>query len=90
MEDAQVRALIRAKLADARLPHVALIRVWGGAGDGRRACVACDEAIRKNQILIAGADRESLAFHVRCFHLWDSERRGEGPVFRLPTNNGGA
>ena len=90
MEDAEVRALIQAKLADGRLPRVALIHVWGGPGDGR-ACAACDETIRKDQLQIEG-EREELVgpFHMRCFHLWDSERRGEGPVFRLPTNDGGS
>ena len=63
MEDAEVRGLIRAKLADGRLPRVAVTHVWGGSGDGRLACAACDETIAKNQLR---------------------------PVFRLPTNDGGA
>jgi hypothetical protein len=40
-----------------------------------------------------GGERNTVIvgpFDMRCFHLWDSERRGGGPVFRLPTTNEGA
>ena len=90
MEDAQVRALIRAKLADGRLPRAALTRVWGGGGQGE-FCVACDEPIQKGHLSMGG-QRDALIvgpFHARCFHLWDSERRNGDSVFRLPSTNGG-
>ena len=90
MEDEQVRALIRAKIADGRLPRAALTHVWGGSGDGR-ACAACDETIGKHQLQIEGEQETFVGpFHLRCFHLWDSERRDGDSVFRLPTNEGGA
>lgn len=89
MEDEKVRALIRAKIANGRLPGIALRHAWGGPGHGK-PCVACDETIQKDQHEIGGW-RDTLVvepFHVRCFHLWDTERRGGGPVLRLPTTNG--
>lgn len=89
MEDEQLRALIRAKTADGSLPGIALRHVWGGPGQGK-PCVACDDLIRKDQQEIGGEHNTLVVapFHVRCFHLWDSERRGGGPVLRLPTSDG--
>ena len=91
MEDEQVRTLIRTRMADGRLPKLALTHVWGGAGRGE-PCVACDEGIQKGHLSMGGK-RDVLIvgpFHARCFHLWDSERRGGGSVFRLPSGNGEA
>ena len=92
MEDEQVRALIRAKIVDGRLPTVALTHVIGGPAGPGDLCVACDEPIRKGHISMGG-QRGMLTvgpFHPRCFHLWDSERRDGGSgVFRLPGTNGG-
>ena len=91
MEDAQVRALIRAKLADGRLPRVALTHVLGGPSGQGQLCVACDQGIEKGHLSMGGQRGAVIVgpFHVRCLHIWDSERRGEGPVFRLPGGNGG-
>jgi hypothetical protein len=73
---ALIRAkLVRAKLADGRLPHDSIPRVWGGPGNGEK-CVACEELITKNDFVMDGIGEGSRAFqfHVQCFRIWDSER----------------
>jgi hypothetical protein len=70
-----LRALIRAKLADGRLPQDSIPRVWGGHGNGE-TCVACEKVITKANFVIEGV-REGLRaiqFHVQCFYTWDTER----------------
>ena len=72
-----LRALIRDKLQDGRLPH-SIPRFWGGPGEGQ-TCDACDRFIA-NQMLVQGIawvgwDRRPLQMHVDCFVLWDQERQ---------------
>ena len=40
MDQPILRLLIREKLADGRLPHTPVPRIWGGSGSGRRAMAA--------------------------------------------------
>ena len=79
MEPDPLVAIIRAKLVDGRLPHNSIPRVWGGAG-GNETCVACDEVIPKTQFVIEGIGEgmKAVQFHVRCFYLWDIERKPPG------------
>ena len=76
MEDLALRLLIRSKLADGRLPHKSTPQVWGGPGNNE-TCDACTETISKAQLVIeaTGGDRRTMQFHVRCFNLWNAERR---------------
>lgn len=79
MEEHTARLLIRAKLADGRLPHDSIPRVWGGPGN-EESCDGCEERVSKAQLIIegVGSNGGGVQFHVRCFHLWDSERQVPG------------
>ena len=76
-----LRALIRQKLADGRLPQDSIPRISGGPSHGE-ICDGCDEAIAKNQFVMEGVStdltKRAVQFHVGCFHLWDSERTAPG------------
>lgn len=79
MKEQPLRFLIRAKLTDGRLPHDSIPRMWGGPG-ANEWCDACEETITKEQWVMEGigAKGGGLRLHVRCFHLWDSERQVPG------------
>jgi hypothetical protein len=54
-------------------------RFWGGVGDGKQ-CDACDTRIAKEQLVIEGiasvfTSKKPVQFHVKCFYVWDAERR---------------
>ena len=77
--DDTIRTLIREKLKDGRLPLNSMPRFWGGPADGE-VCDACDTPITKQQLVMEGiastlSDKKPIQFHVRCFHIWDAERR---------------
>jgi hypothetical protein len=74
-----LRILIRAKLADGRLPHDAIPGVWGGAGDGE-ICLACENEITKSNFVMEGVGdgQRAVQFHVQCFYVWDIERTVPG------------
>jgi hypothetical protein len=85
METDALRALIRQKLQDGRLPLNNTPRFWGGPGDGE-VCDACDKPITKQQLVLEGIastlslsdrpkDKKPIQFHVACFQMWDAERR---------------
>jgi hypothetical protein len=81
--------LIRIKLNDGRLSDVDIPRISGGAGNGER-CDACDTPITKKQLLIEGiapthAEQKPTQFHVKCFYLWDAERRALKSHLCLPS-----
>jgi hypothetical protein len=73
-----LRLLIRRKLQNGHLPHDGLRTVWSSPSDGE-ACDACDTVLAKDQLLMEGATldlgRRPLQLHVRCFQIWDHERR---------------
>jgi hypothetical protein len=73
-----LRLLIQRKVRDGRLPHHSISRVWSSASD-KETCVACDTILAKEQLVMEGttvrSGRRALQFHVRCFQVWDSERR---------------
>ena len=73
-----LRVLIRAKLADGRLPINSIPRVWGGPGNGEM-CDACEHIITKDEFVREGIGvegiRRPLHMHVACFRFWDEERR---------------
>jgi hypothetical protein len=47
MDEQTLRALIRTKPRDGRLPVTSVPRVWGGPGRGEK-CVACEAVIMKD------------------------------------------
>ena len=78
-DDAPIHTLIRQKLMDGRLPLNSVPRFWGVAGDGE-VCDACDKAITKQQFMMEGlastlTHKRPTQFHVRCFEIWEAERR---------------
>ena len=70
-----LRILIRAKLADGRLPHDSIPGVWGGAGRGE-ICLACENEITTSNFVMEGIcdGQRVVQFHVQCFYVWDSQR----------------
>ncbi len=75
MDQDILRRLIEIKLADGRLPHDNIPRVWGGPSDGD-TCNACDETITKAHLVMEGISTEGggVRLHVQCFYLWDTMR----------------
>jgi len=87
MDQESLRLLIRGKLDQGLLPYDSIPRVWGAPGAGE-TCDACELIIELPELVIEGislADghrpfevhdrRRPLQLHVRCFYLWDLERR---------------
>jgi len=78
MDSLTLRALIRTKLAEGRLPTETMPRVWGGPGKGER-CDACEKIITSKELIMEGLPFEGapspIQLHVECFYIWDTERR---------------
>ena len=82
MEKQALRLLIRQKLADGRLPHDSIPRLYGGPSNGE-TCRACEEVIEKPALIMEGialGGTAPLQLHVQCFYMWDFERRGKDGV----------
>ena len=81
MEPISLRALIRQKLADGRLPQNSIPRVWGGPSHAE-VCDACGEKIGQSQFVMecvsTDQTKRALQFHVECLYLWDKERSVPG------------
>jgi hypothetical protein len=65
------------------LPYNSMPRFWGGVGSGEH-CAACEALITKEQLVIEGVasmhtDKKPTQFHVKCFYVWDAERRAIAP-----------
>ena len=77
MDSEFLRALIRRKLADGRLPQNSIPRVWGKPGRGE-TCDACNQKVGENQFVMEAVStdltKRALQFHVECLYLWDTER----------------
>jgi len=69
---------IQRKIRDGRLPHDGITKVWSSPSAGE-TCDACDTILAKDQLVMErttrAPGRRALQFHVRCFQIWDSERR---------------
>jgi hypothetical protein len=81
MDGDPILTLIRQKLMDGRLPLDSMPRFWGVDGEGG-ACDACDTPITKQQLMMEGlastlTNKKPVQFHVRCFQIWEAERRQE-------------
>ena len=77
MEPMSLHALIRQKLADGRLPHNSIPRVWGGPSHAE-VCDACEGKIGPNQFVMecisVAQGKQALQFHVECLNICDKER----------------
>ena len=77
MDQQAIRRLIREKLADGRLPHDHIPRMYGGPGQGE-TCNACDLPVDNPGLIMEGIavnNPKPLQLHVQCFWIWDDERR---------------
>ncbi len=78
MDAEALRLLIRRKLQNGRLPHSSITRDWSTPSDGE-TCDACDTVLTKEELLMEATTlatgRRPLQLHVRCFQVWDHERR---------------
>jgi hypothetical protein len=76
MDSEAIRALIRQKLEDGRLPHDGAAKVHGRPST-REECDACETVLSLEQLLIEATTqrRQHHQFHVGCYQMWDSERR---------------
>ena len=78
MDQESLRLLIQHKIRDRRLPHDGIQKVWSSPSDGEM-CDACDAVLARDQLLMEGLTldlgRRPFKFHVRCFQIWDHERR---------------
>jgi len=77
IRDQTLRLIILEKLADGRLPHDSIPRVWGGPG-AWETCNACEEMITHEQWIMEGISTDpqgSVQLHVECFFIWDTERQ---------------
>jgi hypothetical protein len=77
MDVEALRALVRRKLADGSLPMRSIPRVWGGARNGE-TCGLCETIVNEDEFVMEGvsvADGKGIQLHVRCFSVWESERR---------------
>jgi hypothetical protein len=78
MDEEVLRRVIRRKLQSGRLPYDGIRTVWSTPSDGE-TCDACDTVLTRNQLLmeavLLGLGKRSIRMHVRCFQMWDFEKR---------------
>ena len=78
MDPQAIRVLIQAKIQDGRLPRRSIRRVCSSPSTGEK-CDACETIVSMDQLVMEGTalapGRRAFKFHVRCFQIWDSERR---------------
>jgi hypothetical protein len=79
MDPKAIRALIRTKLQDGRLPRDSTPRAFGRPGNWQK-CDACGEtmanALLMKEIYPLTNNKKSVRFHGDCYTLWNDERRG--------------
>jgi hypothetical protein len=79
VESEDLRILIRQKLKSGRLPYDSMPRFWGGPGPGE-GCDGCNTPITHSQLVMEGiastySVKKPMQLHVKCFYIWDVERR---------------
>ena len=82
-----LRILIREKLASGVVPGHECTKIFGGPSNGE-TCDGCGEVIAKTQLMMDCVGEhypKTLQFHVRCFYIWDSERRALGEEGSCPS-----
>jgi hypothetical protein len=69
---------IRRKLQNRHLPHDGIRTTWSTPNDDG-TCDACDTVLTKDEVLMEAIPldrgRKPFRMHVRCFEIWDFERR---------------
>ena len=79
MDTEALRLLIGRKLHDRRLSHDDIRTVWWSTPSDGETCEACDTVLAKDQLLMEavplGLGKRSMRMHIRCFQIWDHERR---------------
>ena len=92
MDNPTLRILIRDKLADGRLPHDHIPRMWGGPGNGE-TCDGCGETVTKTQMLMEGLTKDSGAqssgvqFHITASTCGTSSVRCWGMTRAAPPSS---
>jgi hypothetical protein len=79
MNEKSVRLLIRKMLHSGQLPYDGASNVAGSPAAGE-VCAACGAVITTEQLVMEGVTKRGngttpIQFHVRCFALWNEERR---------------
>jgi hypothetical protein len=82
-EDARLLQMIRAKLAEGRLPTIPPQSVFGGRSSGE-TCAVCDERIVvAAEIEAEGTDGLRRYYHPRCYWLLSQHRFSAPPSIAL-------
>jgi len=91
MDQESLRLFIRRKIQNGRLPHDGITRVWSSRSDGE-TCDACDATLAEDQLLMEAVTldlgRRPIQLHVRCFQIWDHERRAISHVTEPTISSG--
>jgi hypothetical protein len=78
MDQESFRISIQRKIRDGRLPYEGITKIWSSPSAGE-TCDACDTSVSLDQLVMEGTtrapSRRAFTFHVRCFQIWDRERR---------------
>jgi hypothetical protein len=88
MDKPILRTLIQEKLAEGRLPHDHVPRIWSGPGNWE-ICDGCGETVTRAQTLMKGLDGRGrgVQLHATCFYLWNVERQVPGHGRSGPTRS---
>jgi hypothetical protein len=72
---AELRAIIRLKVAAGILPKDAPVRMWAGYGTGK-VCAACalSTTMKDIEYEVDMANRQTFVFHQSCLTLWSVRR----------------
>jgi len=74
METEAIRALIRVKLRDGRLPSDSIPIALGRPGNGHK-CDGCDEVVAITLLMMElTKDSKSVLLHGDCYIIWNTER----------------
>jgi hypothetical protein len=78
LNDETLRLLIQSKLHNGRLSRDGIRAAWSSPSAGEW-CDACDKVLGKEHLLMEGVTldlgKRPFQMHVRCFQLWNEERR---------------
>jgi hypothetical protein len=78
MDEEVLRRVIRRKLESRHLPQDGIRTVGLTPSDGE-TCDACDTVLTSDQLLMEavplGLGTRSIRMHIRCFQIWDLEKR---------------
>jgi hypothetical protein len=86
-----LRAAADRELRSGRLPRRAPDDVWGGPGQGR-ACDLCRAPVGPGEMEVElefrgeAPPRAQLTLHVRCFDVWELERRSAGVLQEIASD----